>query len=437
MSIFRAYDIRGIYKKDITENVMLKLGKALGTFLKGNKNVAVGYDTRISSKRLFDSFAKGLTSTGCNVINLGMVPNPMVYFYAWKNKTFGVMVTASHNPKEWNGLKLVRPRGVSFINELEEIEKIYKYGKFIKGKGKITKADVKEPYRKFLKRKIGFIKKRVVVECFGTVGVIALPILKDLGLNVISLHDKPDGKFFGFERPEPKGHNLNIIKKTVKREGADFGAAFDGDADRAVFIDDKGRELDGSIMSAIFIEHILNKKRGRIVITPDCASEIEKIIEDMGGRAVWGRVGHGFIERRVLYERALFAGEQSSHFYFNQFYPFSDGILAILYLAKVLTESDEKLSKIVDRIKLYPIEKIYINVRTDENKKEIMKKLKKKYHDAKKMMDGIKIKLNNIEWVLIRPSQTMPEINLCIEAKNKTRLRELKEKYSKIIRKEI
>jgi phosphomannomutase/phosphoglucomutase len=437
MSIFRAYDIRGVYKKDITENVMLKLGKSLGTFLKGNKNVAIGYDTRISSKRLFDSFAKGLTSTGCNVINLGMVPNPMVYFYAWKNKTFGVMVTASHNPKEWNGLKLVRPRGVSFINELEEIEKIYKYGKFIKGKGKITKADVKEPYRKFLKRKIGFIKKRVVVECFGTVGVIALPILKDLGLNVISLHDKPDGKFFGFERPEPKGHNLNIIKKTVKREGADFGAAFDGDADRAVFIDDKGRELDGSIMSAIFIEHILNKKRGRIVITPDCASEIEKIIEDMGGRAVWGRVGHGFIERRVLYERALFAGEQSSHFYFNQFYPFSDGILAILYLAKVLTESDEKLSKIVDRIKLYPIEKIYINVRTDENKKEIMKKLKKKYHDAKKMMDGIKIKLNNIEWVLIRPSQTMPEINLCIEAKNKTRLRELKEKYSKIIRKEI
>jgi phosphomannomutase/phosphoglucomutase len=437
MSIFRAYDIRGIYKKDITKDVMLKLGKALGTFLKGNKNIAVGYDTRISSKRLFDSFAKGLTSTGCNVINLGMVPNPMVYFYAWKNKTFGVMITASHNPKEWNGLKMARPRGVSFINELEEIEKIYKYGKFLKGKGKITKADVKETYRRFLKRKLGFIKKKVAVECFGTVGVIALPILKDLGLDVISLHDKPDGKFFGFERPEPKGQNLKMIKKTVKRVEADFGAAFDGDADRAVFIDDKGRELNGSIMSAVFIEHILNKKRGRIVITPDVATEIGDLIEDLGGRAVWGRVGHGFIERRVLYERALFGGEESSHFYFNQFYPFSDGILAILFLAKVLADSDEKLSKIVDRIKVYPIEKIYINVRTDEAKKKIMKKLKKKYHEAKKMMDGIKIKLNKVEWVMIRPSQTMPEINLCIEAKNKTRLKDLREKYSKIIRKEI
>jgi phosphomannomutase/phosphoglucomutase len=437
MSIFRAYDIRGVYKKDITKEVMLKLGKALGTFLKGNKNIAVGYDTRISSKRLFDSFAKGLTSTGCNVINLGMVPNPMVYFYAWKNKTFGVMITASHNPKEWNGLKMARPRGVSFINEIEEIEKIYKYGKFIKGKGKITKADVKGIYRKFLKRKLGFLKKKVAVECFGTVGVIALPILKDFGLDVISLHDKPDGKFFGFERPEPKGKNLKMIKKTVKREEADFGAAFDGDADRAVFIDDKGRELDGSIMNAVFIEHILSRKRGRIVVTPDCASEIGKIIEDMGGRAVWGRVGHGFMERRVLYERALFGGEESSHFYFNQFYPFSDGILAILFLAKVLTESDEKLSKIVNRIKLHPISKIYINVRTEENKTRIMKIMKKKFHDAKKMMDGIKIKLNNIEWVLIRASQTLPEINLCIEAKNKTRLKNLNEKYSKIIRKEI
>jgi phosphomannomutase len=133
----------------------------------------------------------------------------------------------------------------------------------------------------------------------------------------------------------------------------------------------------------------------------------------------------------------LFAGEQSSHFYFNEFYPFSDGILAILYLARILSESGEKLSKIVDRIKIYPIEKIYINVRTDENKKDVMKKIKKKYHDAKKMMDGVKIKLNNTEWVLIRASQTLPEINLCIEANTKTRLKELIEKYSKIIRKEI
>ena len=438
MGIFRAYDIRGVYKKDITEAVMLKLGKSLGTFLKGNKNVAVGYDTRLSSKRLYDSFSKGLISTGCSIINLGMVPNPMLYFYAWKNKTFGVMITGSHNPKEWNGIKIVRPSGVSFIKELEEVEKVYNFGKFMKGKGEITKGEVKDSYKKFLKRKLGFNRKKVVIECFGTVGVIALPMIRELGLDVISLHDRPDGNFFGFERPEPKGQNLNILKKRVKQEEVDFGAAFDGDADRAVFIDDKGRELNGSIMSAIFIEHIMEKnRRGKIIITPDCASELEKLIEDAGGRTVWGRVGHGYIERRLKYERALFAGEQSSHFYFNKFYPFSDGILAILYLAKVLTESGEKLSKMVDRLKLNPIDKIYINVRTEEDKKRIMRNIKKKYHNAKKMMDGVKIQLNKTEWVLIRASQTLPEINLCIEAKTKTRLKDLIEKYSKIIRKEI
>jgi len=437
MSIFRAYDIRGIYKQDLDKEIMLRLGKALGTFLRGNKNVAVGYDTRLSSKRLFDSFTKGLKSTGCNVINLGMVPNPIVYFYAWKNRTFGVMITASHNPKEWNGLKIVRPSGISFINEISEIEKIFKFRKFIEGKGKMSKDNVLEKYRIFLKRKIGFIKKKAVVECFGTVGVKALPILKDLGLDTTSLHDKPDGKFFGFERPEPKGSNLKLVKKAVKKEEADFGIAFDGDADRAVFIDDKGRELDGSIMSAIFVDYILRKRRGKIVITYDCASELEGIVENLGGRIVWSRVGHGYIERRVVYERALFAGEQSSHFYFNQFYPFSDGILATLFLAKILTEGDEKLSKMVDSIKMNPTEKIYINVGMDENKNKIMKSIKKKYDDAQQIMDGIKIKLNKVEWILIRSSQTNPEINLCIEARNKARLKKLRQKYTKIIRKQI
>ena len=436
MSIFRAYDIRGVYKKDLDEAKMLRLGMALGTFLGGNKNIAVGYDTRISSKRLFDHFAKGLTSTGCNVINLGMVTSPMVYFYAWKNKMFGASITASHNPKEWNGLKMVRPSGISFINEIVEIKKIFKYGKFIKGNGKMKKDNVVDVYRIFLKRKFGYVKKKVVAECFGTVGVKALPILKSLGLEVVSLHDKPDGKFFGFERPEPKGGNLKMLKASVKKNEADFGFAYDGDADRAVFVDDKGRELDGSTMSIIFIKHLM-KGRGKVVITQDSARELEKVVEDLGGKIIWSRVGHGFIERRVVYEKALFAGEQSSHFYFNKLYPFSDGTLAVLYIAKILTENKEKLSKMVDSIKINPIEKIYINVRTDENKRKIMKKLKKKYRDAKSLMDGFMIKISGLEWIIIRASQTNPEINLIIEAKTKKKLKELIQKYSKIIRKEI
>ncbi len=441
MGIFRAYDIRGIYKKDIDEKIMLKLGKALGTFLKGNKNIAVGYDTRLSSKRLFDHFARGLTSTGCNVINLGMVTTPMLNFYAWKNKTFGAMITASHNPKEWNGLKIMRPSGVSFINELDELEGVFKFGKFLKGKGTVTKKGVKEIYATFIKRKMGHIRKKVVAEFFGGAAVTTLPILKQLGLDVTSMHDVPDVNFFGFGKPDPeKPGILKAIKKRVKEKKADFGVAFDGDGDRVVFIDDKGRELNSSLTMAIFINHILRKKRGKVIVTLDSSRGLESITEKAGGKIIWSKIGHGYIERRIKYERALFAGEQSGHMSFNEFYPFSDGLLATLYMAKILSEEKESLSSLAKRntfSEINPIGKFYINMENDKKLRDVMKQLKKKYHNEKQMMGGIMIKLNKTEWVQIRPSVNAPEINLCIEAKTKARLKELKDKYSKIIRKEI
>ncbi|NIM46645.1 MAG: hypothetical protein GTN40_00585 [Candidatus Aenigmarchaeota archaeon] len=434
MSIFRAYDIRGIYGKDLTEKVMKNIGKALGTFLGGNKNVCVGYDTRKSSKKLFEAFSSGLTSTGCNVISLGLVANPMLYFYAWKNKIFGALITASHNPKNWNGLKMVRPNGVSFIEEIKLIENTYDSKKFIKGRGRITKADVFKNYKKFLESKFGVIRKKVVVECFGAAAVTALPILRSLGLDVISLHDKPDGNFFGFTRPEPKGENLNMLKKAVKREKADFGVAFDGDGDRSVFVDNRGREPNVSSVIATFVDYILKKKRGSILLTADCASEIEDIAKELRGKTIWWRVGHGFIEEKSAKEKVLFAGEQSSHLYFNEFYPFSDGILATIYLAKILSESKKTLSELLDEIKIHPIKKLYINVGSDENKIRIIESLKKRYPNALDIMDGIKMKLDDVEWVLIRASQTNPEINLCVEARNENRMKNIIREYIKLVK---
>jgi phosphomannomutase/phosphoglucomutase len=434
MSIFKAYDIRGIYGDDLTDDVMFDIGKALGTFLGGNKTVCVGYDTRKSSKKLFEAFSSGLISTGCNVVSLGLVTNPMLYFYAWKNKMFGALITASHNPKQWNGLKLVRPTGVSFIEEIKKIEEIYDSDEFLKGKGKTTNADAIVDYEEFLRKNIGINRKKVVVECFGAAGTVALPLLKRLGLEVISLHDKPDADFFGFERPEPKGDNLDTFKKTVKKEKADFGVAFDGDADRSVFVDDKGRESNVSSVIAVFAEYILRKRKGSILLTADCASEIETIVKNLGGKTIWWRVGHGFIEEKCLKEKALFGGEQSSHLYFNEFYPFSDGTLATVYLAKILNETGKTFSELIDKIKIHPIEKIYINVGNDENKIRIIEAIKKRYPNALDIMDGIKIKLNDIEWVLIRMSQTNPEINLCIEAKDEIRMKDLIAEYTKLIK---
>jgi phosphomannomutase/phosphoglucomutase len=433
MNIFKAYDIRGVYGEDLNEEIMLKLGKALGTFIKGKK-ICVGYDTRKSSKKLFEVLSKGLTSTGCDVISLGLVANPMLYFYAWKNKIFGVLITASHNPKNWNGLKIVNPNGVSFAEENKELEKIYVSEKFINGNGRIAEANAIEIYKDFLIKKIGIVRKKVVLEFFGAAGVTALNIFKQTGLEFISLHDKPDGNFFGFDRPEPKGENLNLLKKTVVKENADFGVAFDGDSDRSVFVDDKGREINTSIILAIFIECILRKKKGSILLTADCASELEDIIRRLGGKTIWWRIGHGFIEKKCLEENVLLAGEQSSHIYFNEFYPFSDGVLATIYFAKILSENKYKLSEIADKLNLHPMEKIYINVETDENKNRIIENLKKRYPKALDIADGIKIRLNEIEWVILRASQTNPEVNICIEAKNEKRIKELLREYTKLVK---
>jgi phosphomannomutase/phosphoglucomutase len=438
MGIFRAYDIRGIYGKDLTDEVAFKIGKALGTFLKGKEKVCVGYDTRASSPTLFEKFASGLISTGCEVIKLGLVPNPVVYFFAWKNKIFGCIITSSHNPKEWNGFKLVKPDGTSFLEEIKEIEKIFDSEVFLEGKGKIVEyGNAVKDYERFLAKKIGKLKGKIVVEFFGGAGTVANSIFKNLGLEVVGLHDKPDENFYGFERPEPKSENLKLLKEAVKKEKALFGVAFDGDADRSIFVDDRGRELNGSIMSGIFIKDILKRKKGKIIVTADCASGLKKITEKLGGKLIWWRVGHGFIEKKCLEEKAIFAGEQSSHFYFSEFYPFSDGILATLFLTKILNKRKKKLSKIVDEIELNPVEKLYIDAKSDEKKLKVIEKIRREFPEALDLMDGIRIQLNETEWVLIRASQTLPEINLCIEAKNEKRLKELIEKYTKIIKEKI
>jgi phosphomannomutase/phosphoglucomutase len=438
MTIFRGYDIRGVYGQDLTEEVATKVGKAFGTFLRGGETVCVGYDARLSSKALFKAFSEGLKSTGCKVIALGLVPNPVLYYYAWKNKIFGCLITASHNPKQWNGFKLVEPDGTSAVENIRRVEDVYDTGKFLEKDGVlIEEKNALVNYEKFLQKKLGKLEGKVAIDFFGGAGTQAAGIFKDFGIELIGLHEKPDGNFYGYERPEPKGENLESLIKEVKKRKAAFGVAFDGDADRSVFVDDKGRELNGSIMSSIFLEYILGKKKGKVIITADCASEIKKIVENHGGKIVWFRVGHGFIEKKCVEEKALFAGEQSSHFWFNDFYPFSDGILSTLQLAKILAEKKKKLSKLVDGLKLHPTEKLYINAGNDENKVKIIEDFKREFPNALDVMDGIKIELNDVEWVLIRTSQTLPEVNICAEGRNKKRLKEIVQKYEKIVNQKL
>jgi phosphomannomutase / phosphoglucomutase len=438
MSIFKAYDIRGVYGKDITEQVALDIGKSLGTLLKGKNTVCVGHDTRPSSMPLFKNFTLGLCSTGCKVIDLGLISNPTAYFFAMKGKTFGCHITASHNPANWNGFKIIKPNGTSLIEEERELERIFLSKRFITGKGRIVRERrAIKKYGDFLKKRIGKLKCKVVVDFLGGAGTKSIDILRGTGMKVISLHKVSDASLYGFHMLEPWGVLLDSAKKAVKSERADFGVAYDCDADRCIFISPEGHYVDPSIMVGIFSKSILEKRKGGIISTYDCAIEMEGMVKRMGGKFFWSRIGHSFIEKKLLEEGALFAGEESSHYFFGDFYPFSDGLLSTLKLCKLMKERGKSFSELIGEISFKPVEKIYINAKTDERKDRIVEKIRKMHPRSIDISDGFKIILNKEEWVIIRGSQTLPEVNLCIEAKSKERMKELTKKYSSMIRKNL
>ena len=275
-------------------------------------------------------------------------------------------------------------------------------------------------------------KVKIVAETFGGAVNLVLPkILNTFNIELKVLHPQIKGDFYGL-RPEPKGENLRELRKRVVKEGADFGVAFDGDADRAVFVDDKGRELSGSLAGIVFTKY-LTKKGDTIVLTYDTSTALREVAENKGLKIVWSRVGHGFIEEKVRDHGAVLGIEQSSHFYFGFLYPFSDGVLSTLLMTSIVSQG-VKISEVLEKVKARPMEKIYINAVNDHIKKKVIKKIEEMYPSAEKLEDGVKIYFGD-EWVIVRESQTMPEVNLVVEAENEERLEELISEYKKLIKK--
>ncbi|MBI2574672.1 hypothetical protein HYV82_02190, partial [Candidatus Woesearchaeota archaeon] len=405
-------------------------------------------DIRHSSAQIQPAFVKGLIESGCNVTFLGEYGSPVLFFNCWKQKKEGAMITASHNPAVYTGFKFVEKTGCAYVDQYRDIKRIYEDGKFRKAgsKGRYSEIDGYVPYRDYLKSAISLGKGRskgegkaiaVATEClYASAGTVIPRLYEELGLEVLPSHcvPKPD---FNNERPEPKGANLRAMAKIVVDSKAAFGVGFDGDCDRSVFIDDKGREINGSVAAAIFIRHIMPHSRGRsVVMTVDCNSELKPLAESFGGKLVWSEVGHGFIGRNVYNHKAVFGGEMSSHFWFEPL-PFSDGFIAGLKMAELLASSKKKLSQLVDEVKFAPMLKEYINCETHERKEKVkdslVQRYKKEQGNATLTRDGIKFFLNDLEWVLIRKSNNMPEVCLVIEARNEARLKELHSKYRKVV----
>jgi len=442
--MFRAYDIRGIYGKDLTTQIAETVGKSFGTFIGAGKKLAVGRDVRVGSEQLKNAVVKGLVSTGCQVVDLGLVTTPILYFgIAHKNKDGGVMITASHNPAEWNGLKLCREKGIivgqgTGMEKIKEIITNKKFRETAKKEKVETYRGIVDEYARFVMDKVRIGRKlKVILDTGNSVsGIVAPKLFRQTGCEVKVLNEKLDGTFPS-RSPEPTEQSLQQLISAVKKTNVDFGVGYDGDGDRAVFVDDKGRLLTGDFASIIFARAFITKGKRKVVYDVSCSSAVEEAIKAKGGVPVIERVGRPFMMDRVLREKAVFGGERSGHFYFPDIYGLDDGTFASLKMAEILSRSDKSLSWMVDQIPQYYSSTVNVPF-FDKHKFAVTELLRARFEKKGFRIldiDGVKAQDEN-GWVLLRPSNTEPLIRIFAEGKTQAKLTELLELAQKTLKEE-
>ncbi|RMF89264.1 MAG: phosphoglucomutase [Methanobacteriota archaeon] len=440
--IFRAYDVRGIVNRDLTPDVMAGIGMAFGTYLKGRGRVLVGRDVRVTSELLESAFVSGLLSTGVDVVDTGLVPIPVANFKTMVGDfEAGAYVTASHNPPEYNGVRLRRGDGTGYTEENERVWDIALEGGHRlarwDGIGSVTAIDAEETvneYRDYLLDRIRIEEPVTTALDIGNGAAYhAAPlVLKEAGARAITINEAPDGRFPN--RPsEPNDRTLGALKKMVVDSGADFGVGYDGDADRAMFVDDRGRTVATEKIGILLARDIMERKGpGVVVCNVSCSMIMEEEIERLGGTVRRVRVGDVFVAEAIKEHKALLAIETSAHIFMPEFYVFDDPILATLQVARILSEEGEPLSTIVDGMPSYPYEELNFTC-PEEIKFKVMEEIVKGFREQGlelDLTDGVKVNLEE-GWILLRPSNTSPKIRAAVEAKDKKGLERLKDMAKK------
>ncbi|MGB9718520.1 MAG: phosphomannomutase/phosphoglucomutase [Thermoproteota archaeon] len=435
--VFRAYDIRGIYGSSLFEEDARLVGLAFASYLGGEgKRIAVGWDVRRSSSSLASALMDGVTSAGVNVLNLGLIPTPIVYFAIthW-NLDGGIVVTASHNPREWNGFKLCRENAMlcGWGMGLEEVKRIIDSKAFHLSPYKGTIEEVRErilnEYEDYLlnsfKGRIG--RLRILIDPGnGSCSMLGRKILQKTGLKVDSINDYPDGDFPS-RSPEPTEKSLSVLRKKVRDGGYDLGVGYDGDGDRALFVDDEGNVIRGDVVLALFVKHFLRGKPGeKIVYEVSCSKIVEEVSRENGVIPVMTRVGHAFVLDRMVSEKAFFGGEISSHLYFGEIYGLDDAIFATLKVAQLLTSTGRSLSQLVAELPRYELLRRDYEV-PDDVKFRVVKDLVYMFEKegCKTItLDGVRVELEE-GWFILRASNTLPQVRLIAEARSKQALEEI------------
>lgn len=439
MSIFRSYDIRGIYGKDLTEEIMKGIGNALGNYVKSS--AVIGRDCRLSSASLRDAFVKGFLETGKNVVDVGEVPLGTGMFYGWKTKTAFAYITGSHLSKDWNGIKFFHANGIGFVEEENiKVRDLYMNGSVVANRmGRLLKPEwnVIEGYKKYLVSKIKAKKKlRVVLDCGnGMAGVIAPDVFRTAGFEVEVLFEKLDGTFPN-RSPDPMEDPLAELRKRVLK--ADIGIAYDGDGDRMMVIDNRGNRLTTEQVSCFIMGELLKKEKGPVIANVECTRTVDIVAEKFKRPVKRIKVGHTFLMDEVSRNKACFGVELSGHFVIPSFVPFDDSLAVSLYTATVLSGKNCSLNEEVKEIPVYPFERINLEC-SDQKKFDVVERLKKEIgnkYGRVNLLDGIRVDLDK-GWALIRPSNTSPIIRLTVEGETMKDKEMIKKVFSEILRRGI
>ncbi|MBO4304243.1 MAG: phosphomannomutase/phosphoglucomutase [Lentisphaeria bacterium] len=434
--IFKAYDIRGIYPEQLDAQIAEKVGRALVVFLKAKK-IVVGRDMRPHSQPLFEALAKGITLQGADVIDLGLCSTPQSYHANGKLGADGsVMITASHNPAEWNGFKLCRREAVPIGGNsgIADIEKMVSLDKWPAAErtGKIIPYSIAEEYASFLRSFARIDRKlKVVVDYANAMGSYEIKGIEPY-FDIIPLYKELDGTFPNHEANPLKTETLSAILAKVRETGADFGAALDGDADRCGFIDNKGEIIPMDLFTALIAQDILSEGPATILYDLRSSRAVRECIEENGGKAIMSRVGHAFIKAQMRETGAVFAGELSGHYYFKENFVAESQGLAMVKLANLLCAKNKPLCELVAPLRKY-FSSGEINSKVADPA-SVLARIREKYADGNLFqLDGISSEYPDW-WLNVRSSNTEPLIRLIVEANEKKLMEEKRDEALALIR---
>ena len=438
-SIFKAYDIRGIVETELTPEIVKLIGRAVGSesIEKGERGVVVGRDGRLTGPELSEALISGLIESGCHVVNIGMVPSPVVYFATHtKAATSGVMITGSHNPAEYNGLKIMIAGETLSAEKIQSLYTRILENDFKTGSGTSTSINIDQDYINTIKSDINLEKElNIVIDCGnGVAGNIAPQLFEALGVKLSKLFCLVDGRFPNHHPDPSKPKNLEDLIQEVIETKSDLGLAFDGDGDRLGLIDNKGKIIWADQQMMLYAKDVLTRNKGaKIIFDVKCTSLLPKVISDNGGEPIMSRTGHSFIKKKLKETNAALAGEMSGHIFFKErWYGFDDALYTAARLLEIVSKSNKSCSELFDE---FPVNlstpEININFDKHGQQFEAMDSLSSHidFPGANiNTIDGVRVDYEDC-WGLVRPSNTTPCLVLRFEAKDHTALIDIQEKF--------